>query len=102
MDPRSQRRRFLADSSLLDMSSIQSIVTPKSPRASSCGYCGPPGGRSLTASSHKDGGLIAVRLSCDVSTNAYQKMIDRGWRRSGTYCYKPDLRRSCCPQYTIK
>lgn len=29
-------------------------------------------------------------------------MIDRGWRRSGTYCYKPDLRRSCCPAYTIK
>ncbi|GBE79744.1 Arginyl-tRNA--protein transferase 1 [Sparassis crispa] len=29
-------------------------------------------------------------------------MIDRGWRRSGTYCYKPDLKRSCCPQYTIK
>ncbi|KAI0254902.1 arginine-tRNA-protein transferase [Lactifluus subvellereus] len=32
----------------------------------------------------------------------YQKMIDRGWRRSGLYCYKPDLKRSCCPQYTIK
>ena len=32
----------------------------------------------------------------------YQEMIDRGWRRSGAYCYKPDLRRSCCPQYTIK
>jgi len=29
-------------------------------------------------------------------------MIDRGWRRSGLYCYKPDLKRSCCPQYTIK
>lgn len=29
-------------------------------------------------------------------------MIDRGWRRSGQYCYKPDLRKSCCPQYTIR
>jgi len=29
-------------------------------------------------------------------------MIDRGWRRSGKYCYKPDLRKSCCPQYTIR
>jgi arginyl-tRNA--protein-N-Asp/Glu arginylyltransferase len=29
-------------------------------------------------------------------------MIDRGWRRSGTYCYKPDMKRTCCPQYTIK
>ena len=32
----------------------------------------------------------------------YQGMIDRGWRRSGVFCYKPDLKRSCCPQYTIK
>lgn len=37
-------------------------------------------------------------MSCSV----YQTMIDRGWRRSGRYCYKPDLKRSCCPQYTIK
>ncbi|KAJ7179174.1 arginine-tRNA-protein transferase [Mycena filopes] len=29
-------------------------------------------------------------------------MIDRGWRRSGTWCYKPDLKASCCPSYTIK
>lgn len=29
-------------------------------------------------------------------------MIDRGWRRSGEWCYKPDLRTSCCPQYTIR
>ncbi|KAK0190967.1 arginine-tRNA-protein transferase [Armillaria mellea] len=29
-------------------------------------------------------------------------MIDRGWRRSGTFCYKPDLKNSCCPQYPIK
>lgn len=32
----------------------------------------------------------------------YQAMIDRGWRRSGDYCYKPDMRRTCCPQYTIR
>lgn len=29
-------------------------------------------------------------------------MMDRGWRRSGTFCYKPNLRLSCCPQYTIR
>jgi hypothetical protein len=33
---------------------------------------------------------------------AYQDMIDHGWRRSGTSCYKLDLKRSCCPHYTIK
>ena len=32
----------------------------------------------------------------------YQSLLDRGWRRSGTTLYKPDLRNSCCPQYTIR
>jgi len=33
---------------------------------------------------------------------AYQSMIDRGWRRSGTYCYLPDNSTSCCPAHTIR
>ncbi|KIW14056.1 hypothetical protein PV08_06837 [Exophiala spinifera] len=32
----------------------------------------------------------------------YQELMDRGWRRSGTLYYKPDLVRSCCPHYTIR
>jgi arginine-tRNA-protein transferase len=32
----------------------------------------------------------------------YQSLLDRGWRRSGTTLYKPDLRNSCCAQYTIR
>ena len=32
----------------------------------------------------------------------YQELMDRGWRRSGTTYYKPDLLRSCCPHYTIR
>ncbi|KIO18649.1 hypothetical protein M407DRAFT_149326 [Tulasnella calospora MUT 4182] len=74
-----------------------SLAQPYGARASTCGYCGPPGARSLARSSFTFG-LDAVQLSC----MAYQQMIDRGWRRSGTYCYKPDLSRSCCPQYTIR
>ncbi|EKG17935.1 Arginine-tRNA-protein transferase [Macrophomina phaseolina MS6] len=31
-----------------------------------------------------------------------QALIDRGWRRSGTLLYKPDVRRACCPHYTIR
>ncbi|KDQ64886.1 hypothetical protein JAAARDRAFT_241032 [Jaapia argillacea MUCL 33604] len=79
------------------MTNIISIVTPSGSGKSTCGYCGPPGGRSATKSSFKTS-LTPSQLSCEV----YQKMIDRGWRRSGSYCYKPDLKRSCCPQYTIK
>ncbi|KAF8558858.1 hypothetical protein OG21DRAFT_1404126 [Imleria badia] len=75
-----------------------SVGTPLGPGCSTCGYCVPPGQRSSAETSVKKAGLIASQLSCGV----YQKMIDRGWRRSGSYCYVPDLRRSCCPQYTIK
>lgn len=32
----------------------------------------------------------------------YQGLIDRGFRRSGDLLYKPDLRASCCPHYTIR
>ena len=37
-------------------------------------------------------------LSCE----DYQKLVDRGWRRSGSYCYKPTMNRTCCPLYTIR
>lgn len=29
-------------------------------------------------------------------------MIDRGWRRSGTFCYLPTNFKACCPNYTIR
>ncbi|KAG1755820.1 arginine-tRNA-protein transferase [Suillus lakei] len=77
---------------------VISIGMPLGPGSSTCGYCGPPGERSSNETNFKKAGLIASQLSCEV----YQKMIYRGWRRSGTYCYAPDLRRSCCPQYTIR
>ncbi|KAG0709512.1 arginine-tRNA-protein transferase [Suillus ampliporus] len=77
---------------------VISVGAPLGPGSSTCGYCGPPGARSSFETSFQKAGLVASQLSCEV----YQKMIYRGWRRSGTYCYVPDLRRSCCPQYTIR
>jgi arginyl-tRNA--protein-N-Asp/Glu arginylyltransferase len=29
-------------------------------------------------------------------------LLDKGWRRSGMTVYKPDMRRTCCPAYTIR
>ena len=53
-----------------------------------CGYCNSkkpnPGSVSW--------GTGALRLSVD----DYQIMMDKGWRRCGTYIYKYDLERSCC------
>ncbi|GMT00566.1 hypothetical protein PENTCL1PPCAC_22740, partial [Pristionchus entomophagus] len=32
----------------------------------------------------------------------YQMLLNGGWRRSGSYLYKPDMEKTCCPQYTIR
>ncbi|KAF2749192.1 arginine-tRNA-protein transferase 1 [Sporormia fimetaria CBS 119925] len=42
--------------------------------------------------------LIAKSLSVD----DYARLVDRGFRRSGTLLYKPDVVRQCCPHYTIR
>jgi arginine-tRNA-protein transferase len=59
--------------------------------ASRCGYCR---GRNTSYSN----GMWSHVLTC----SDYQDLIDRGWRRSGRYCYKPTMDKTCCPQYTIK
>jgi len=55
-----------------------------------CGYC--DGSGSLSQ------GLIFDQLT----VGDYQNMIDRGWRRSGRYVYKPIMDKTCCPLYTIR
>ncbi|XP_055624972.1 arginyl-tRNA--protein transferase 1 isoform X2 [Toxorhynchites rutilus septentrionalis] len=57
----------------------------------SCGYCKQP----KSCQSH---GMWAHTMTC----RDYQELIDRGWRRSGCYCYKPEMNTTCCPSYTIK
>ena len=32
----------------------------------------------------------------------YEMMMERGWRRCGTYYYKLDMARSCCKQWTLR
>jgi arginyl-tRNA--protein-N-Asp/Glu arginylyltransferase len=32
----------------------------------------------------------------------YQALVDRGWRRSGDYVYRSELRDTCCPLLTIR
>ncbi|XP_077114823.1 arginyl-tRNA--protein transferase 1 isoform X2 [Ranitomeya variabilis] len=56
-----------------------------------CGYCKSEAGNV----SH---GMWAHSLT----VQDYQNLIDRGWRRSGKYAYKPLMSQTCCPQYTIR
>lgn len=67
---------------------------PNTKSSEKCGYC--KGLKPNTGSS--SWGLGALRLS----VNDYQVMMDRGWRRCGTYVYKYDLEQSCCQPYTIR
>ncbi|KAJ8927850.1 hypothetical protein NQ314_019652, partial [Rhamnusium bicolor] len=56
-----------------------------------CGYC-----------KNDNGSLSNGMWTETLTVEDYQALIDRGWRRSGKYCYKPVMHQTCCPQYTIK
>ncbi|TMW53528.1 hypothetical protein DOY81_001405 [Sarcophaga bullata] len=68
-----------------------SIVEYYGHQESRCGYCK----GTKCSIGH---GMHAYTLSAQ----DYQDLIDRGWRRSGHYCYKQDNKTTCCPCYTIK
>ncbi|XP_071505523.1 arginyl-tRNA--protein transferase 1-like [Diadema antillarum] len=56
-----------------------------------CGYCG-------ASDSNFSHGMWAHAMTCQ----DYLDLIDRGWRRSGKYVYKPTMDKMCCPLYTIR
>ncbi|XP_048361279.1 arginyl-tRNA--protein transferase 1 isoform X6 [Sphaerodactylus townsendi] len=56
-----------------------------------CGYC------------KDDTGNFSYGMwAHSMTVQDYQDLIDRGWRRSGKYVYKPIMNQTCCPQYTIR
>ncbi|KAF2470790.1 arginine-tRNA-protein transferase 1 [Lindgomyces ingoldianus] len=77
---------------------MQSLVTPLGYSAESCGYCKDASTGRRTPNSRCSYYITSKSLS----TQAYQDLVDRGWRRSGTILYKPDVLRHCCPHYTIR
>ncbi|KAI1319282.1 Arginyl-tRNA--protein transferase 1 [Mortierella claussenii] len=72
------------------MSEPYSIIKPVGFTIASCGYCGSENSAHVY-------GAFAYKLTC----KDYQDLLDQGWRRFGLYLYKPNLRDSCCRQYTI-
>ncbi|TFK48023.1 hypothetical protein OE88DRAFT_1635335 [Heliocybe sulcata] len=80
----------------------RNVVHAQGTDVSTCSYCdrqdaSDESGWTDSQTSYTTG-LTAVQLMCET----YERMLLRGWRRSGMYCYKPDSRRSCCPQYPIR
>jgi len=75
---------------------LMSKVTIYGKNISECGYC-----------KNKDGIKNETSVSYGVDADKmevehYEAMMLRGWRRSGTYLYKPSLHETCCPPYTIR
>ncbi|EOA32916.1 hypothetical protein CARUB_v10016242mg [Capsella rubella] len=70
----------------------ESIVADCGRNRSTCGYC-----KSSTRSSISHG-----LLTESLTVNDYQALLDRGWRRSGCFLYKPEMEKTCCPSYTIR
>ncbi|KAK7290130.1 hypothetical protein RIF29_04332 [Crotalaria pallida] len=80
------------DASSSNTTKDESVVVDCGRRRTSCGYCKSPHRSSI---SH---GLWARSLT----VGDYQALLDRGWRRSGCFLYKPEMERTCCPSYTIR
>ncbi|XP_063481386.1 arginyl-tRNA--protein transferase 1 isoform X4 [Symphalangus syndactylus] len=71
---------------------MASVVEYKGFRAGyHCGYC-----------DSKEGKASCGMWAHSMTVQDYQDLIDRGWRRSGKYVYKPVMNQTCCPQYTIR
>ncbi|KAF2141222.1 uncharacterized protein K452DRAFT_318885 [Aplosporella prunicola CBS 121167] len=68
-----------------------SFLTPLGYQSSSCGYC-----------KNEDTSAAYYANTKELNVEHYQALVDRGWRRSGTLLYKPDVLRACCPHYTIR
>ena len=82
---------FRAGTNLIDVNYMHLNEKKKDDK---CGYCK----NSKQEPGSATWGIGAVRLSAA----DYQVMMDRGWRRCGTYTYKYDLEKSCCQPYTIR
>jgi len=73
-------------------------VTPCGYSSEACGYCKDTSDAPRTPNSRASYYFSSRSLTVDL----YQILVDRGWRRSGTIFYKPDVLRHCCPHYTIR
>ncbi|KAK6504746.1 Arginyl-tRNA--protein transferase 1 [Arthrobotrys musiformis] len=77
-----------------------SVLYPYGCNNSSCGYCKVDVGNKsymMCAQTERPAGNLL-----GVTPDDYKAMLDRGWRRSGNIIYKPDMRNSCCQEYTIR
>lgn len=61
-----------------------------------CGYC--DNKKSINNRAWITSGFVCNKMSLDV----YKSLMDKGWRRCGTYYYKADVDKCCCRPYSIR
>ncbi|RKP31347.1 hypothetical protein METBISCDRAFT_30304 [Metschnikowia bicuspidata] len=76
-----------------------------------CGYCSldkeprPLGGQKLPDAAEGELSPTHITIGAEVvvmSCKDYEKCMNMGYRRSGTFLYKGDMLRGCCRLYTIR
>ncbi len=85
-----------------------SVVYVLGESTSDCGYCGARRSSDGKGVRHKSGSArsetsVSYGMHAEVlSVQTYQALLDRGWRRSGKWLYKPVLGKTCCQLQTIR
>ncbi|ORZ41506.1 arginine-tRNA-protein transferase [Catenaria anguillulae PL171] len=77
------------------------LLSPLDFDAHPCGYCGSKSNPAL-AGTDRDTSHTYGAWAHQLNPADYRALMDRGWRRSGAYLYKPHMSLTCCPQYTIR
>lgn len=80
-----QNYKFYRDKKMVEEipTMVQWLETNRIPEGNSCGYC-----------NQKDTSISSGMWAYQMSTTVYQKLIDRGWRRSGSYLYQTCLQKN--------
>jgi arginine-tRNA-protein transferase len=74
------------------LSPSRTSIQPYGQNKSECGYCKSKADTSVSY------GIVSERMLA----SEYDQLMNVGWRRSGTYFYKPNNTMNCCKLYTIR
>lgn len=75
-----------------------SLVSPPERSRSRCGYCKSHRGSEGKEETSVVMGMVARQLT----VSDYQWLLERRWRRSGRFLYRPILEETCCALQSIR